>query len=332
MLFLPRQARDDACRFFWNSTREPKLSRVLAFDIGATNSRAALVDNGVIVWRAEAKTPSNQGPDAVLATMQELAAPAAGNAESIGIAITGQVVDGYVTAHNAELLPGWQAYPLQARMQAALHRQVAVVNDARAAAWAEYKQGAGRGYEEFLFVTVSSGIGAGLVLGGRLHLARNGFDAELGETLLQDSKESLTLEQLASGLAMQQRALQLGYRSGKLLCEAADSGDPLAEQVYRSAVRALAGKLADMAVMLGITKVAVGGGLGLRPGYLERLQEEMKRLPAIYQCQLECAGLGHDAGLIGAAILAQDTNSDHTSGHSITERGEAIAQPTATAT
>src|SRR6185312_4466098 len=191
-------------------------------------------------------------------------------------------------------------YPLESALSTVLGRSVHVVNDARAAAWGEYRFGAGSGHDEFLFITVSTGVGAGLVLNRKLHLARNGFDAEIGETLTQDG---MTLEDHASGSALDRMAFGCGYVNGKALCDAADNGDHAAEALYRHGIREVAGKLADLAVMLGIQCVAVGGGLGLRPGYLERLREEMAKFRAIYQCELVRAEMGHDAGIHGAASL-----------------------------
>jgi N-acylmannosamine kinase len=89
-----------------------------------------------------------------------------------------------------------------------------------------------------------------------------------------------------------------------MLCDAADQGDPQADTLYQNGIREVAGKLADLAVMLGIQRVAVGGSVGLRPGYLERLERELKTYPPIYQLELVAAQLGHDAGLFGAADLA----------------------------
>jgi N-acylmannosamine kinase len=281
------------------------MARVLALDVGGTQSRVALFEGGRIVWRDARPTPARQGPEAVVALLQELVAPVAAAEARMAVAIAGFVQQGRVTAHNAGLLMDWRAYPLQHRLEAALQRPVQVFNDARAAAWGEYRLGGGRGVREFCFVTVSTGVGAGLVLGGRLHLARNGLDAELGETLTAEGRT--TLEDAASGTAMHQAAQRLGFADGRALCDAADAGDAEAERALRHGIRQLALKLADLRVLLGIERTAVGGGLGLRPGYLERLREEMHRLPALYRHEIIRAQLGADAGLHGVCALACDT-------------------------
>ncbi len=281
------------------------VNQVIAFDIGGTNSRIALFEHGKIVWRDEAPTPAQQGPQAMIETMLTLLRPICAVNASIGVAIAAQVVGDVVNAGNESILRGWNNFPLAAALAEKTLRtanMISVVNDARAAAWGEYVGGSGCGSEQFLFVTISTGIGAGLVLNGRLHLARNGYEAELGETR---TETGAMLEDLASGTALARVALQNGYASGKLLCDAADAGDSRAEALYRHGIKEVAKKLADLVVMLGVEKVAIGGGLGLRPGYLQRLNDEMRKFPRIYHCTLVAASLGHDAGLCGVAALTK---------------------------
>ncbi|MBV8633596.1 MAG: ROK family protein [Burkholderiaceae bacterium] len=277
------------------------MNQFIALDIGGSKSRIALIEDGTIAWRNEIATAGSEGPEAMLAQMIELVRPLNKLDAPIGVAITGQIVAGCVTAHNTAVLPGWREYPLRLKLSEALDRPVAVVNDARAAAWGEYLYGAGRGMSEFLFLTVSTGVGAGLVLNGRLHLAKNGFDAEIGEMPMQDGA---TLEDHASGTALGRYAAQLGYAGAEELCDAADGGDVRAEDVYMHGIREIARKLADLAVMLGIERVALGGSVGLRPGYLERMRREMQTYRPIQRYELARAALGADAGLFGAAALA----------------------------
>jgi N-acylmannosamine kinase len=175
---------------------------------------------------------------------------------------------------------------------------VHIINDARAAAWGEYVNGAGRGCREFCFVTVSTGVGAGLILGGRLHLARNGLDGELGETRAADGRP---MEAHASGTALTRVAEELGLKDARALCDAADAGDARAEAALQHAIAVLAAKLGDLSVLLGITRTAIGGGLGLRAGYLARLRQAMNALPPLYRHELVPAALGDDGGLLGVA-------------------------------
>lgn len=277
------------------------MNETIAFDIGATNSRIALFENGKPTWKEQAPTPAREGPQAFVDMMEALCRPLPQRDAPVGVAIAATVTEGRVTAHNSDVLPGWSGFPLESVLSERLRRPVRVVNDARAAAWGEFIHGAGRGCDEFLFVTVSTGVGAGVVLNRRLHLAHNGFDAELGETR---ATAGGTLEDHASGTALGRLAAEHGYANGKLLCDAADRGDDAAEKLYRHGIKELASKLADLAVMLGIQRAAIGGSVGLRAGYVERLREELAQLPPMYRIELARAELDHDAGLYGAAALA----------------------------
>ena len=162
------------------------MSQVIAFDIGGTNSRIALFDDGKLIWRDQTPTLGQQGPHAMLASMLALYQPMKVVQAPIGVAIAAQVVGPYVNASNESILSAWHHFPLASALSEKTQQRVTVVNDARAAAWGEYIAGSGGDSEQFLFVTISTGIGAGIVLNGRLHLARNGYEGELGETLTEN--------------------------------------------------------------------------------------------------------------------------------------------------
>lgn len=287
---------------------------LLALDIGGTSMRAALVENGRITQRVETRTPKPSTPDAVIEAAVNLARPLAARASVVGVASAGAVARGRVTATATHTFPGWVDIPLADRLKTAFHLPCAVLNDARAAAWGEYAAGAGRGTSEFMFITVSTGVGGGLVLGGRLHLAGNGLDAELGFVSVparwSDGVDMPMLGLLGplefetSGTALNGQAQVRGYADARALCDAAEAGDPVAEEDYTRSAALIAWKIADVAALLGVTRVALGGSVGLRDGYLKRLREALGRFPQRYQPDVVHAELGADAGLIGAALWA----------------------------
>src|SRR5699024_1050352 len=94
--------------------------------------------------------------------------PGGADPARLAVAVTGHVHDGCVTAVNTGTMTGWDAYPLGQRLGAITGAQVSVLNDAHAATWGEYRYGAGAGSRHFAFVTVSTGLGSGFVLDGRL--------------------------------------------------------------------------------------------------------------------------------------------------------------------
>lgn len=305
---------------------DPADRPVLALDLGGTSLRAALVLGGRVTERREGPTPRPARPDAVIGAALDLAAPLASRASALGLACAGAVVGGRVTATAAHTFPGWTDVALGERLGGALGLRSAVLNDARAAAWGEYVAGAGRGgrHREFMFVTVSTGVGAGLILGGRLHLAGNGLDAELGFTSVPAQWHTgatvpgvgalgpLEFETSGTALGEQARALgcdlgcDLGWEDARDLADAAEAGDALADAPYARSAALIAWKVADVAALLGVTGVALGGSVGLRPGYLARVRSALTLFPERYRPEVGRAALGADAGLIGAAQWARD--------------------------
>ncbi len=276
--------------------------------------RAALLQGGRLTQRREARTPKPSTPDAVIAAALELAAPLAPAAAAVGVACAGAVAGGRVSATAVHTFPGWTDVALAERLAAGLSLPCSALNDARAAAWGEYAAGAGHGASEFMFITVSTGVGAGLVLGQQLHLAANGLDAELGFVsvpahwaagqAVPPLGQLGPLEFETSGTALGAQAGALGWPDARALADAAEAGDERADAAYRRSAALIAWKVADVAALLGVTRVALGGSVGLRAGYLRRVQGSLALFPARYQPQVLHAELGADAGLIGAGLWA----------------------------
>ncbi|MFC5848102.1 ROK family protein [Deinococcus petrolearius] len=295
---------------------DPSTTALLALDIGGTSMRAALVEGGRVTERLQAPTPKPATPDAVLAAAAELAGPLAARAGALGVACAGAVAGGRVTATAAHTFPGWTDIPLADTLGTALGLDARALNDARAAAWGEYAAGAGRGTREFMFVTVSTGVGGGLVLGGRLHLAGNGLDAELGFVSVPAAWQPGhavpglpyalgPLEFETSGTALGAQAGPAGHPDARALCDAAENADAGAEALYAHSAALIAWKIADVAALLGVTRVALGGSVGLRGGYLARVRGALAAFPERYRPEVVHAELGADAGLIGAALWAE---------------------------
>lgn len=264
---------------------------VVAADIGGTTTRVAAVQGGRITRRLERPTPAAAGPEAVTAALLtllgELDAPG-----PLGVACTGRVVDGQVSAVNTRTMPGWTAFPLAVRLREALGRPVRVLNDARAATWAEWNAAPTPG--NFLFVTLSTGIGSGLVVGGRL------LQADVGDTGLGFTRglRSEALELGSSGTALGMLAAEHGYGTATALFDAAEAGDARATELLAPPLGAVAERLADLHAVLGLHAVCVGGSVGLR-AYTRAVVAA--RLP---ETRVVAARYGADAGLIGAAQFA----------------------------
>jgi len=294
----------------------------LALDLGGTSTRAALVRGARVEDRREAPTPARDGPEAAVEVAARLLAPFTGRVDAVCVAATGRVHAGRVTAVNRATLPGWEDFPLGQALAERCGLPVRVVNDAHAAAWGEARFGAGRGATDVAFVTVSTGIGAGVVAGGRLLLGARGLAGHLGfwrwrapagEGFVAPvgTTGPLVLEQVASGTGIARAgsaAFGASLTTREVFARAA-GGDARAAAVLDQAVDALARALVDLRWLVDPERVAVGGSVGLAPGYLARLRGALERLEPDAPLTVVAAELGPDAGLLGAAALLGSTEA-----------------------
>lgn len=272
----------------------------LTVDIGGTTTRVAVVEGRVLRQRHEMPTRAATGPEDLIRRLLALIAEVwPGQAPgTVGVACTGRVHGGHVTAVNTQTMPGWRSVPLQAALEGALGVPVAVLNDAKAATLGEWQaQPVTSG--NFMFVTVSTGIGSGLVLGGRLHDPADGSDVGLGFTCGQGGD---ALEHGSSGTGLHRVALAGGYSTVAALFDAAERKDAEAQGLLHAPLLTLAQRLWDAHCLLGLSTVCVGGSVGLRPYTREFLTGFFSQFaaPAIRE-----ARYGADAGLIGAALFAE---------------------------
>jgi glucokinase len=212
-------------------------------------------------------------------------------------------------------VPGWEGAPLADRLEATFGVSATVANDADAAALAEYRYGAGRGVRHMLYLTVSTGIGGGVIIDGRLHRGERAWAGEVGHMTLDPNGPDCPcgrngcLESLASGLsiarAMRERFGDATHQvTAQDVASAAAAGDPIARDVWDTAMNWLGIGIASAANLLNPGCVVIGGGL-TRAGELlfapvrqivaqRALDQRLVVLPA---------ALGDDVGIIGGAAL-----------------------------
>jgi N-acylmannosamine kinase len=278
------------------------ITVIATLDIGGTKLSSALFDGTNLLERQQIPTPPDRSPEHLLNTCLELLRPHLPHAQALRVAATGFVrQNGIVRAVGNDILHGWSnGVNVAGWLENATQLETKVLNDADAAAWGEFKLGAGRGCQHFAFVTVSTGIGGGLVLNSQLYTTPHGLHAEFGN-ILTDS--GTPLEHLASGTALDLAAREHGWTDAREVVARAGKTEELAVILLEDSALRVARLLGNLRVLLGIEKVAVGGGLGLASGYLERLQADVQKFGAPWSgLEVVRAELGADAGLIGAAL------------------------------
>ncbi|MGH7212975.1 MAG: ROK family protein, partial [Acetobacteraceae bacterium] len=277
---------------------------VLVYDIGGTKTLAALVRGRDVLERRVIATAQEVGSAAWPEGLARLASDWAGRYAAASVAATGIVADGCWSSLNPGVLRIPDRYPLRDRLAATLGVPVTAVNDAQAAAWGEHRHGAGQG-RDLVFVTVSSGIGGGIVAGGRLLRGARGVAGSLGQ-VIWGGDPGRSLEACASGFGMAAAAHSAGYATDAVgVFAAARDGAAWADHILADAARMLAAALVSLQAVVDPECIVIGGGVGLADGFLTRVQAALAGFPSALVPDLVTAELGVDAGAIGAADLAE---------------------------
>ncbi|MEU3346746.1 ROK family protein [Streptomyces sp. NPDC006700] len=308
---------------------------VAALDIGGTKIAGALVDGrGGILVRAQRPTPAQEDGDTVMRAVEEVlgelgASPLWGRATALGIGSAGPV-DASAGTVSPVNVPGWREYPLVERARAATGGlPVELIGDGVAITAAEHWQGAARGHDNALCMVVSTGVGGGLVLNGRLHPGPTGNSGHIGHISVDLDGDPCPcgsrgcVERLASGPNIARRALEQGWRPGPdgdtsaaAVAAAARAGDPVAVASFARAARALAAGIAATATLVEIDIAVIGGGVAkagdvlLAP--LRRALTDYATLSFVRRLTVAPAQTGTDAGLVGAAAAALTARTDVT--------------------
>lgn len=310
---------------------------VVGIDLGGTNIQAGVVTpKGAIVGRAKVKTKPESGLDGVIKRIVgavDKACSDAGMSRSelaaIGLGAPGalDVTTGMV--HDAVNL-GWKNVPLRAMLVEAIGLPASIDNDANLAVYGEHRLGAGRDADDLLGVWVGTGIGGGLILGGRIFYGTLGTAGEIGHAILMpgNSRGRCSVEHTCSRSAIVSELCQLiaannesiipqlvggdlSKVKSRTLAEAFKREDPLTVEVVEHAARLLGVAIGSWVTILSLGRVVIGGGLteALGEPYVAMVRASVHDV-AFPDC---CKGveivestLGDDAGLLGAAMLAMD--------------------------
>ncbi|MEU6551544.1 ROK family protein [Streptomyces sp. NPDC046915] len=308
---------------------------VAALDIGGTKIAGALVDaHGSILVRAQRATPAQEDGDTIMRAVAEVLGDLTGSplwarAGAVGIGSAGPVnaATGTVSPVN---VPGWRDFPLVERVRAVTGGlPVELIGDGVAIAAAEHWQGAARGHDNALCMVVSTGVGGGLILNGRLHPGPTGNAGHIGHISVDLDGDLCPcgsrgcVERIASGPNIARRALVNGWRPGPdgdasaaAVAAAARAGDPVAVASFERAAQALAAGIAATATLVEIDVAVIGGGVGKAGDILfEPLRKALAdyaTLSFVQGLTVTPAQMGTDAGLVGAAAAALALRPDAT--------------------
>lgn len=312
------------------------MALTIGVDIGGTKIAAGVVDEqGEILERVKLATPHDSAQ--VAATIAEAVRTVrqGHEVEAVGLGAAG-----FVSADRATVLfaanMSWRNEPLRERIEGLIDLPVVVENDANVAAWGEARFGAGEGKDNVVLLTIGTGVGGGVIIGGRLLRGHFGIGAELGhyravpDGLPCGCGQHGCIEQYASGSALtrwvkkaaanepERAKILLGLGDGTPdgivgahITVAARDGDPVALDGFTEVGTWIGQAMADMTAILDPGVIILGGGVSeageilaapARKAYVEKAPASGQRPLA----EVVIATLGPDAGIIGAADLARD--------------------------
>ncbi|QPK78522.1 ROK family protein [Corynebacterium lizhenjunii] len=298
--------------------------RSVGFDIGGTNLRAGVVtQEGEIIDSLAVPTPATAAEleDAIVGMVQQLRQRH--EISAVGLAVAGFLDPECTTVRFAPHLP-WRDAPVQAILSERLGLDVTLEHDANAAAWGEWRFGAGRGTQDWVFFAVGTGIGATIFAHGEIYRGAFGTAPEFGHLVVVPQGRACScgkrgcLERYASGTALEDTCRQLRGQypsalpadaAGEAITQAARSGDPLALAVMADFAQWLGQGLSMVADIIDPELIVLGGGVAadadlFLDGAREVLESNVVGAGHRPVARVACAELGSAAGMIGVAHLA----------------------------
>jgi glucokinase len=314
---------------------------IICVDMGGTKLRVAAIDTeGSIKYRNQWLTKADRDVDSVIDKLEfgiesalNKASPSFDKIDTIALAVAGaiDIKKGLIT--SSPNLPGWKNVPIVDIIQSKFHLRTLVVNDASAAAYGEFKLGVGKGINNLVYLTVSTGIGGGIIIDGDLYEGTDGSAGEIGHMIIKEGGplchcgQNGCLETMASGYAITREFIanvkqqkktysnrliegKMSSLTAKDVAEAARTGDKLAIEAINQASYFLGVGMANIINIFNPEIIVIGGGLSkMGDMFLKPASETAKKiamkLPA-KSVRIRRAKLRDSVGIIGAALLSRN--------------------------
>lgn len=300
--------------------------RFLGLDVGGSFLKGAIVNPSGKVEQRLHEPIAKASLDELVAQLERAARTLAAGpgARAVGIGIPGIVEQETARVRHAPNVPVLNGFALAEEIKKRTGLQAFLENDANAAALAEAWRGAGRGSQDQLFVTLGTGIGAGVILGGRIWSGKSGYAGEVGHIQVEPDGlpcgcgsrgcvETIAgiggwLRRAEAGLRERESSLRGKALDPEAIVDAARNGDALALDVVAGTARALGVGIGAVLNLLNLDRVVIGGGVAAAGDFLlERVSAEVRSrtFPQVFaDASFRLAELGGDAGVVGAARVA----------------------------
>ena len=298
------------------------MKTYIGVDLGGTNVRAAIVDEeGKVLVQKKSPSYAQEGKEKVMDTIINLikSLPDYELCSGIGVGVPGPCDEKTGSMVLATNLPGFEGYSIANKLEETFHMPSFIDNDANVAALAEALVGAGKGKKVVYYVTLSTGIGGGLVINGECISGKHGFTGEIANIIIDRNRSKVNylavgaIENEASGTAITRKANEKAskkYKHAGEVFEDAHNGNPVAKEIVDNVVRDLAQLFATIACVCDPDIFILGGGMMQSSDlFLPSVIEKFKEIShtQLHDDEFVLASL-EEPGVIGAAMLPRSKN------------------------
>lgn len=298
------------------------MKTYIGVDLGGTNVRAAIVDEeGNVLVQKKSPSYAQEGKEKVMDTIINLikSLPDYESCSGIGVGVPGPCDEKTGSMVLATNLPGFEGYSIANKLEETFHMPSFIDNDANVAALAEALVGAGKGKKVVYYVTLSTGIGGGLVINGECISGKHGFTGEIANIIIDRNRSKVNylavgaIENEASGTAITRKANEKAskkYKHAGEVFEDAHNGDPVAKEIVDNVARDLAQLFATIACVCDPDIFILGGGMMQSSDlFLPSVIEKFKEIShtQLHDDEFVLASL-EEPGVIGAAMLPKSKN------------------------
>lgn len=321
---------------------DSKFTHFIGIDLGGTNTKAAIVTrSGELLHTLTVPTPATLGRTVLLNHLKQIAKDVMTQAKGMGLtpSALGIATAGWVdfstgqVAYATENLPGWTGTPIAEELSASTQLPVAVENDANALALAEKQFGVGKAVQDFVCITLGTGVGGGCSIGGKLNRGSHSFANALGHITLVPEGLPCTcgkrgcLEAYANSSALL-RFAEGNFTTAEEVITAAHKGDAVATRAIQILAGFLATGLASITHILDPEMIILSGGLvENNPMLLENLERELRAKVSVWEhrkMQIQISKLGYFSGVLGAVAASLEKLARD----SVTQRQTSLLSPT----
>ena len=298
------------------------MKTYIGVDLGGTNVRAAIVDEeGKVLVQKKSPSYAQEGKEKVMDTIINLikSLPDYESCSGIGVGVPGPCDEKTGSMVLATNLPGFEGYSIANKLEETFHMPSFIDNDANVAALAEALVGAGKGKKVVYYVTLSTGIGGGLVINGECISGKHGFTGEIANIIIDRNRSKVNylavgaIENEASGTAITRKANEKAskkYKHAGEVFEDAHNGDPVAKEIVDNVARDLAQLFATIACVCDPDIFILGGGMMQSSDlFLPSVIEKFKEIShtQLHDDEFVLASF-EEPGVIGAAMLPKSKN------------------------